>query len=123
MADGNLSVQGVQAGHVAPESAQQPHGSKPEVSQPVRSPHHEPALREEDFSPEQLRNIASAFGQAVGLINHGISVRVDDSSNRVITQVVNTDTGEVIRQVPPQEMLEIAHRLRQFVGTLFDLEG
>jgi flagellar protein FlaG len=76
----------------------------------------------EEYSNEQLREIAGAFGEAVGLINKGVRVKIDESSHRVITQIVDRDTDEVIRQIPPDELLEVSRRLRAFVGTLLDLE-
>lgn len=76
----------------------------------------------EEFSADQLRDIANAFGEAVGLINKGVRVEIDESSKQIITQIVDRDTDEVIRQIPPEELLEVSRRLKAFVGTLLDLE-
>jgi len=94
-------------------AAQQPRGQEPAAR----------GVRAEEFSPEQLREVASAFGEAVTLINRGVRFRIDDQSEQIITQVVDRDTDEVIRQIPPQELLDISQRLRDFIGMLIDQRG
>ncbi len=81
------------------------------------------ALVAEEFSPEQIREIAGAFGEAVGIINKGLRFEIDEESHQVITQVIDRETDEVVRQIPPQELLDISDRLRSFVGTLLDQQG
>ena len=37
-------------------------------------------------------------------------------------KIVDSETNEVIKQIPPEELLRIATRLRDFIGLIFDLE-
>lgn len=37
-----------------------------------------------------------------------LKIEVDDATERVIVRVVNEDSGEIIRQFPPKEVLELA---------------
>jgi uncharacterized FlaG/YvyC family protein len=46
-------------------------------------------------------------------------LRIDKSSNRVVAQMVN-ENNEVIKQIPPEELLRIAAKFRDFQGLLFD---
>ncbi len=46
-------------------------------------------------------------------------LRIDKSSNRVIAQMVN-ENNEVVKQIPPEELLRIAARFRDLQGLLFD---
>lgn len=39
--------------------------------------------------------------------------RVDESSGRTIISVINPETDEVIREIPPKELLDIATRLSE----------
>lgn len=45
--------------------------------------------------------------------------RVDEASEQLVAQLIN-EHNEVIKQIPPEEMLRIASRLRQLKGLLFD---
>ena len=44
---------------------------------------------------------------------------IDESSHRIVAQILN-ENREVIRQLPPEELLEIAARFREVQGILFD---
>jgi flagellar protein FlaG len=43
----------------------------------------------------------------------GLLFRVDDASGRTVVTVVNPNNGEVIRQIPSEEVLHLARALRQ----------
>jgi flagellar protein FlaG len=42
----------------------------------------------------------------------GLRFQVDDSTGQTVVTVVNAESGEVVRQIPEQEVLNIAHALR-----------
>ena len=48
-----------------------------------------------------------------------LSFRVDDATNKVVISVIDPDTDELIRQVPPEEILELAERLESVKGSFF----
>lgn len=52
------------------------------------------------------------------LSSAGIQFTLDQDFNRMVVQVVDTSTKEVIRQIPPKEMLEIAQALDKLQGLL-----
>ncbi|GMV91092.1 MAG: flagellar protein FlaG [Candidatus Hydrogenedentes bacterium] len=49
----------------------------------------------------------------------GTRLRIDNESKRIIVQIVN-DADEVIKQIPPDDLLRIASKIRQIQGLLFD---
>jgi len=49
-------------------------------------------------------------------------LRFDEESNRIVAQVLD-DNNEVIRQLPPQELLDISARFNRLEGLLYDREG
>lgn len=49
----------------------------------------------------------------------GSRLRMDEASNRVVVQILD-ETNHVIKQIPPEELLEIAARFRRFNGLIFD---
>jgi flagellar protein FlaG len=58
-----------------------------------------------------------------------LSFQVDESTGRTIFKLVNADTKQVIRQVPSEEILAMARKLRELAtpkgapGVLVDKEG
>jgi flagellar protein FlaG len=48
--------------------------------------------------------------------------QVDDASGRTIVRIVNPETGEVVRQIPSEDVLAAARALRD-AGNLLDLRA
>jgi flagellar protein FlaG len=44
-----------------------------------------------------------------------LSFTIDESSERMVVSVINSNTSEVIRQFPSEEMLNISHKLQQMI--------
>jgi uncharacterized FlaG/YvyC family protein len=49
----------------------------------------------------------------------GTRLRIDKATNRIVAQIVGRDNN-VIKQIPPEEALAIAARIREFRGEIFD---
>jgi len=49
--------------------------------------------------------------------------RVDEASGRVVIQVVDGESGEVLRQIPPEELLAMARLLRAQPGFVLATEA
>ena len=50
----------------------------------------------------------------------GLGFSMDESLGRPIVTVRNTVTGEVVRQIPNEDVLRIAHKLDELKGILFN---
>lgn len=69
------------------------------------------------FSPEELQKAADKVNTVVNLYASELKFTVDDKEG-VVVKVINTDTKEVIRQIPSEEMLKIAKSIDQLRGLL-----
>lgn len=68
---------------------------------------------------DTLQGAVERVQQAVQTLSSaGIQFSIDPDFNRMVVQVVDTSTKEVIRQIPPKEMLEIAQALDKLQGLL-----
>jgi flagellar protein FlaG len=47
-----------------------------------------------------------------------LKIEVDDESERVVIKVVEQDSGKVIRQIPPEELLQLEKYLSSAKGLL-----
>ena len=50
----------------------------------------------------------------------GLRFSIDDDSGRTIIRVVDTETEEVIRQIPSEEMLVLIRQFNEITGKIFD---
>ena len=66
----------------------------------------------------QLKATIAAANEAVAAHATSVEFSVDPQHGSTIVRVVNTSTGELIRQMPSAEMIEVAKALDQFQGLL-----
>ncbi len=69
------------------------------------------AQEAQEISREQLEILAAQLDQFVAQLNKGLSFRVDEQSGRHVVTVYEKSSGDVIRQIPAEEMLEITQQV------------
>lgn len=69
-------------------------------------------------APEQLQQALETLKQAMPTKASALQFSLDESSGQTIARVVDSETGEVIRQIPSKELLEIAHAIDKMQGML-----
>lgn len=52
-------------------------------------------------------------------VRSGTRLHLDGATDRIVAQIVNAE-NEVIRQLPPEEVLKIIAQFRKVVGLIFD---
>jgi len=53
----------------------------------------------------------------------GLEFELSETTSRVITRVIDRESGEIIREIPPEEVLKIAERLEEMQGQIISLEA
>ncbi|MDH4656354.1 MULTISPECIES: flagellar protein FlaG [unclassified Pseudomonas] len=71
-------------------------------------------------SVEQAVSTIESFTQS---ISRNLSFTLDDSSGRVVVKVTDAASGEVIRQIPSEEALQLAESLEEARSLLFKAEA
>lgn len=72
-----------------------------------------------DVSLENVQDLAEQIENYLKEINIRLSFEVDKETEDVIVRIVNRETGELIRQIPPDELLKLRQKLEELVGVLF----
>lgn len=72
---------------------------------------------------EQLESVVANMQSAMQSIRRDINFQLDDSTGRVVVKVVDGSSGEVVRQIPSEEALELAARLEDMRSLLFREEA
>jgi len=75
-----------------------------------------PAAEKAEISSEELQQAVAKLNESVQQIQRDLLFSVDDSSGRTIVRVVNTETEEVVRQMPSEEVLRISRNLKDQMG-------
>lgn len=92
-----------------------------QVERAVQAP---PAPEAVKRSAEQVRQQMAAVAQQLREVarssSRDLEFRVDEEAGRTVITVRNAATGEVVRQIPGEELLELQRRLNVGHGTLVD---
>lgn len=67
----------------------------------------------EKLNREERERLVDEMNDFISSINKGLSFRVDEESGRDVVTIYEADTGDIIRQIPDEELLEILRRLRE----------
>ena len=67
---------------------------------------------------EQLKQATEKINQAVKMLASNLTFSVDEDTGLNVVKVIDTETDEVIRQIPSEETLAIAKALDQLQGLL-----
>ncbi len=77
----------------------------------------------------EIEDAVAEINDAVVSQGRQLNFSVDEDSNRSVVKVTDSETGELIRQVPSDEVLKLARRLQDMqsdvgaaVGVLFNKE-
>ncbi|MFO8025426.1 flagellar protein FlaG [Thiohalophilus sp.] len=71
--------------------------------------------REIEMSPEALEKAVSHLKEYVQSMKRNMDFSVDDKTGRYVVRVVDSQTQELIRQIPSEEMLAISRNLADFL--------
>ena len=69
---------------------------------------------------EKLDEIVSHLNVKMEVRDKSLNFSVDEVSNRVMVTVTDKVSGEVVRQVPSEAILKVAHNIEALKGVLFD---
>ena len=73
---------------------------------------------------ETLREAAEAFAEELdALSGHTLEIEYSEEASRFVVRIVDSQTGELVKQVPPQELLDLTQRIQEVRGMLFDEKG
>lgn len=68
----------------------------------------------------RLEEIAATLNAEMQFRERKLNFSVDEISKRILFSVTDKESGEVIRQVPPDAILKVSHNLEALKGVLFD---
>ena len=74
----------------------------------------------EAYSEEKAQAIVEEASKALEVINTELTFRVHEGTGRSVIQLVELGTKEVIREIPPEKMLDIVAGIWEWAGRFVD---
>ena len=60
--------------------------------------------------------------EAGDIFNKRLDFRVDEDTHRIVVKVIDNATDKVIKEIPPEQLVELAAKIQEMVGLLVDEE-
>jgi len=76
--------------------------------------------RVQSIDKKKLAEITDQLNQITKIFKHNIEFFIDDKLNKVVVKIINSVTGEVVRQIPPEKMLNLMRSIDQMLGLILD---
>jgi len=113
-------------------------GMRPRTSAPTTPHHSENAPARADQAPkvtipkpvaiqfnaaearQNLKEAVSLLNQQMAATNRGLGFRMDEVMNAPVVTVRSDQTGEIIRQIPSETAVRVAHNVEKMKGIFFN---
>ena len=87
-----------------------------------------PGMRKSESQPEtpdskEVENVVSDLNGMVQNLQRDLLFSVDEKSGKPYIKVLDTETEEVIREIPSKEIRELKARLEETSGLIFRIKG
>lgn len=77
----------------------------------------------EKVDVEAVQDAVNKINDQASRVDAKLSLSVDSELNRVLIRFKDPSSGEVVKQIPPEAVLEMLRRLDELKGTMFDTQG
>ncbi|UED80932.1 flagellar protein FlaG [Lysinibacillus sp. CD3-6] len=79
-----------------------------------------PTAEDQEISKDKLQNVVDTVNEFLQ-VNHNASKFVlHDGLERYFVQVVNTQTDEVVKEIPPKKLLDAFYEMQKLLGMIVD---
>jgi flagellar protein FlaG len=88
-----------------------------EVDQQVQD-----AQEKRDVKPEELQRLIEEVKRKFDMLSKYLKIDIDQELEIPVVKIIERDTNRVIRQIPPDDLLELMKRIDQLLGLLVEKE-
>ncbi|MEZ8185134.1 flagellar protein FlaG [Shewanella sp. 5S214] len=71
---------------------------------------------------EELNQAVNDIAASMNVMQKGLAFNIDEESGIQVVKVIDVKTGDLIRQIPNEEALDIAKKLNEVTGLLMKTE-
>jgi len=77
-------------------------------------------VRESALNREELQKILQEIRRKLDYLNRYLKIDIDDQLEIPVVKIFERDTNRLIRQIPPEYLLELMKRIDQMLGVLLE---
>lgn len=118
---GISAISGKQAEYVADGARASVAGQQESARwDPTRGSKNGALNRESVYEADDILEVVGDLNNAVDVLNKGLHFRVHEATERIMVEVIDKDTGDVIREIPPEYILDIMAKIDALFGVFVD---
>ena len=72
---------------------------------------------------QQFDRVVEQLNQQMQASNRNLSFGIDKKINTFVITVTDKASGEVVRQIPPESVVRVAHNIANLKGVLFSAQA
>jgi flagellar protein FlaG len=119
-----ISTYQPQAAPAAPAQPETPAPSAAvQIQAAVQPEQTTPAINEGVTTPDPLRRAVASINSSLAVHGRHLSIHMHEGTGRRVVTVYNSDTNEVVREIPPDRVLDAHANVLEMVGLLMDTRG
>lgn len=80
----------------------------------------DPGKAQQAEQKEKIEHIALAMDNYVKSIQTDLKIQVHNGTGNVMVKVLSKEDGRIIREIPPEELLNLAAKMEEMMGVLFN---
>ncbi|PIC62933.1 flagellar biosynthesis protein FlaG [Sporosarcina sp. P13] len=112
----------------APQPVQTSYDSAPIASdravvevQPVKESVQQSSLeKQQELTKSEAKKLIEGMNNFLKSVNVQLRFKYHDTLNEYYVTIVNTETDEVVREIPPKKLLDMHAEMKRFIGLLVD---
>lgn len=74
----------------------------------------------QNLTEEELKKVTEWLNDSMRLFNFRLQFEIRQHPNHIVAKVLDKETGEVIREVPPESLSSMINRMRSEMGVFVD---
>ncbi|MBE0491079.1 MAG: flagellar protein FlaG [Sulfurospirillum sp.] len=101
----------------------------PIPTRPVENTHEtaktarEANIQDKEEITKQLNDTVEKLNQNMEALDTNIKFGFNDKINVMFVNVMERSSGKLIRKIPSEEVMSLAEKMQEIVGTIFDKKG
>ncbi len=76
--------------------------------------------RTQEINNEEIQKIIEEIKRKLDYLNKYLKIEIDKELDMPVVKIIERDTNKVIRQIPPEYILELMKRIDQMLGVLLN---
>ncbi len=76
--------------------------------------------KDDDVDKAQISDALAKMSKTIEFFNKRLKFSIDENSKRIVVKVIDSDSNQVVREIPPKEVLKFVANLHKFLGVFVD---